>query len=110
MFLEKLKDFADMRDCIGAVFLYLKRAFDTVDHQVLLVKCAHLNFSAEAINWIKSYLFKQETAHSSYLGCSWGVPQGSIVGPILFFFFFCILMTFPIPVKMVIFRCMQMML
>ena len=41
---------------VGAIFSDLKKAFDTVDHDVLLSKLSYFNFSGDAIKWMKSYL------------------------------------------------------
>ena len=56
LFLEKVKGYLDKSSYVGAVFLDLKRAFDTVNHEVLLSKLTYFNFSAQALNWMKSYL------------------------------------------------------
>lgn len=71
-------------------FLDLKKAFDTVNHEVLLSKLSFFNFSTETIKWMNSYLTnRKQSVHigntqSTYLNCNIGVPQGSILGPILF--------------------------
>ena len=44
------------RGIIGAIFLDLKKAFDTVNHQVLIHKMSYFNFSPSAIDWMSSYL------------------------------------------------------
>lgn len=75
---------------VGAIFLDLKKAFDTVDHDVLLAKLSMFNFSPNAIKQIQSYLegrtqrVKINGELSSALSCDIGVPQGSILGPLLF--------------------------
>ena len=75
------------------VFLDPKRVFDTVDHRVLLTKLSKLNFSTQALNWFRSYLANTKQCvvlggvKSPYLDCQAGVPQGSILGPILFSFY-----------------------
>ena len=90
MIMEKIKCQLDRNRCVGAVFLDLKRAFDTVNHKVLLSILSRFNFSAQTINWFHSYLSHREQcpvvggASSAYMGCPVGVPQGSILGSILF--------------------------
>jgi hypothetical protein len=73
-----------------AVFLDLSAAFDLVDHEILLKKLQRIGLRDDALNWIKVYLTERTYAvkigqHLSLprrLLC--GVPQGSILGPILF--------------------------
>ena len=93
LFIEKLKCALNKAPCAMAVFLDFKKAFDSVSHQVLLSKLTHFNLSPEAIKWFTSYLSNREQCvsingiKSPYHTCSVGVPQGSIVGPILFSLF-----------------------
>uniref|UniRef100_A0A8C6TJ76 Reverse transcriptase domain-containing protein n=1 Tax=Neogobius melanostomus TaxID=47308 RepID=A0A8C6TJ76_9GOBI len=90
LFLEKVKHDLDYCPVVGAVFLDLKRAFDTVDHQILLSRLTKFNFSEQAVSWMKSYLSTRTHCvtvsgiKSTFLNCEVGVPQGSILGPILF--------------------------
>ncbi len=87
---EKIKCLLDTNPCVGAVFLDLKKAFDTVNHQVLLNKLTYFNFSTDAISWFQSYLSKRtqcvtiDGVTSPFLSNHVGVPQGSILGPLLF--------------------------
>ena len=88
--LENIKLKLDKGGIVGAVFLDLKKAFDTVNHQILLSKLSSYNFSDEAMKWMESYLTNRKqcvhigNSYSSYLDCNIGVPQGSVLGPILF--------------------------
>lgn len=75
---------------IGSVFLYLKKAFDLVDHQILLYKLKLYHFSTNTIKLSESYLanrsqrVKYGSTFSQMLTNPSGVPQGFILGPLLF--------------------------
>ena len=80
----------DNGSLVGTVFLDLRKAFDLVDHQILLYKLKLHHFSNETLNIFESYLnnrtqiVKVGNIKSDQRVIKCGVPQGSILGPILF--------------------------
>ena len=74
----------------GIIFLDIKKAFDTVNHEILLKKLIYYGFGGTVLLWFKNFLSDRYVCTrlngcvSSFLALSCGVPQGSILGPILF--------------------------
>ena len=74
----------------GAVFSDLSKAFDTVNQSILLAKLSSLGLTPNTVEWFQSHVShrKQRTSYgkeiSDSLPVSYGVPQGSILGPLLF--------------------------
>ena len=72
------------------ILIDLQKAFDTIDHEILLQKLEAINFSESTIKWFKSYLSERiflvniKNKLSDFGEISCGVPQGSILGPLLF--------------------------
>ena len=72
------------------IFLDFKKAFETVNHDILISKLSLYGIRGKALEWVKNYLSnrKQYVFHkehqSSLSNIKCGVPQGSILGPLLF--------------------------
>ena len=74
----------------GMILIDLQKAFDTIDHKILIEKMKCMGFSNDVTKWFESYLSKRmfsvhvEKSFSDKALISCGVPQGSILGPLLF--------------------------
>ena len=74
----------------GMILIDLQKAFDTINYEILLEKMKVLGFSNHVVKWFKSYLSNRNfhVAIGNSLSCAGeltcGVPQGSILGPLLF--------------------------
>ncbi len=87
---DKILRGIDQGKTTGMILIDLQKAFDTIDHNVLTDKLAYIGFSDSAVSWFKSYLSNRsfvvsvEEVYSDPGNLNCGVPQGSILGPLLF--------------------------
>ena len=88
--LENVLNFIDSGDVVLGVFLDFSKAFDTVDHTILLENFYKYGIRGLAYEWIRDYLHNRQqyvtskTVNSLHQYITYGVPQGSIIGPLLF--------------------------
>ena len=89
-FVEKVTSAIDKQESTIGIFIDLKKAFDTVDHKILLSKLQCYGIRGLALDWIKIYLANRgqyvcyNNSNSELKNIKCGVPQGSILGPVLF--------------------------
>ena len=88
--LERWKASLDKGKYVGAIFMDLSKAFDTINHDLLLAKLKAYGFSHNALAFMLSYL--KNRSHRVNINnnfSTWeeiiaGAPQGSVLGPLLF--------------------------
>ena len=89
-FIEKVTQAIDKHSHMLGIFLDFSKAFDTINHKILLKKLYHYGIRGKALEWFRSYLSNRQQyvsvndakSHTQNIEC--GVPQGSILGPLLF--------------------------
>ena len=87
---ERIRHNLDKGEFACGVFVDLQKAFDTVDHKILLAKLNHYGIRGPVNQWLKSYLSDRQqfvtinNISSNLKHLAHGVPQGSVLGPLLF--------------------------
>ena len=88
--LEKWRKAIDNRNLAGALLTDLSKAFDCLNHELLIAKLDAYGFDEASLTYIYSYLTgrkhrtKVNNSFSSWANINSGIPQGSIIGPLLF--------------------------
>ena len=89
-FVDRISTILDNQQTPVAVFMDLSKAFDTLDHSILLSKLNHYGICRTELDWFTSYLTNRSQyveineVTSEMCTLKTGVPQGSILGPLLF--------------------------
>ena len=87
---ERINNALSAGKYVAGVFLDFRKAYDTVNHTILLKKMHAYGIRGNILDWFKSYLNKREqftsinNTHSDKKNISCGIPQGSVLGPLLF--------------------------
>ena len=90
LFINQISDALNKKNHAIAIFCDLKKAFDTVNHSILLKKLYNMGIRGTELLWFQSYLCNRKqfvtinNINSIIMNILLGVPQGSILGPILF--------------------------
>ena len=88
--MEKFYENVENDDIMIGLFIDFSRAFHTISHNLLLQKLYHYGFRGIALDWFTDYLYNRKqfvmynNVKSNMGKIDYGVPQGSILGPLLF--------------------------
>ena len=98
----------NVKDTIGLLFLDISKAFDSLDHEILLEKLRKIRLGKNSLCWFESYLNRVQVVRHNGLTSNqckfqYGIPQGSCLGPTLFIFYMNELFKYIGNVKVVMF-------
>lgn len=88
--IDRIQKAIDDRNYSCGIFLEFSKAFDTINHNILIRKLQHYGVRGLALDWFISYLSNRNQVvtvngvQSELLSISCGIPQGSLLGPTLF--------------------------
>ena len=98
--IEKWKESVNSGGAFGAFMKDLSKAFDCLHHKLLIAKLDAYGFDIKSVKLIQQYLSNRKqrvkvgNAYSSWKEIFYGIPQGSILGPLIFNMFLCDLFCF----------------